>query len=555
MVDKLTHKASKPDFNLLDCFIEFPFCKFAVKNPDFGQFVLMIHPRKRRPNPRLTILGRSVSLLNKTASAKPLDADDRGVDVKTLIQTCDLELRQGRAGAGLRALKTVNLAAVAREDRLPLAGIFRRANLFTSGLKLLTPLIFSERNKWKSEATPDERAEYAALLSKNGNNSEALSVLRKLRVADAPLYRAFCHMANWDYDSARAELEEYLRAQPLGYAAAIARVNLAACLVGSADWERAGARLAGNIAEAEDNGFRRLLANNLELRAQMHLRQRRWRDAGEDLNRASATLAADGTSDSLFISKWKAILRGLEQRSEEPILAFRQAAVERGHWESARDADRFLLMVRFEEKRFRHLLFGTPFASFREQLCGELERYPEEKTYRYGSESGPALDLLTGEFSPASPLQVKPNHLRLLRVLAADFYRPVKLGALFSKLFPGDHFDVYSSPNRVHQMFWRARGWLGTHRLPLNLTELSGDYRLTVDSGFALLVPLNWRDEGAPWLEKIRRHFAGREFTAAEACSVLSISRSGFLRRSQEAVARGELAKRFQGPAVKYRAA
>lgn len=58
---------------------------------------------------------------------------------------------------------------------------------------------------------------------------------------------------------------------------------------------------------------------------------------------------------------------------------------------------------------------------------------------RFGSEAGPFLDLWTGEFSQPEDLKMSSHNLQLIRVLTADFYRPIKRGALFSKLFPDEH--------------------------------------------------------------------------------------------------------------------
>ncbi|MGE0527329.1 MAG: tetratricopeptide repeat protein [Bdellovibrionales bacterium] len=474
--------------------------------------------------------------------------------VQELIADCDLDLRQGRAASVRHKISRLNLNSVSRAETLGLATICRRANLFSLGLRLLTPLLYNERSRWKAEASPFERAEYAALISKNGNNLEALKILSEIRdVPEATLYMAFCHMANWDFEFAVQQLEPYIASGPPLYSRALAQVNLAACLVNLGEWDRSREVLAQTIALARENGFGRLLANCFELSGQMELRQGRWREAETSLNQARGILTSDGTSDELLIGKWQAILQGFRHKSTDPILHFRELAVQKRHWESARDADRFGLMIHFEESRFHYLLFGTPFKSFRERLCQELGRQATITKFKLGSGSS-VLDLTTGRLTTAEgkgETVFDGICFRLMTVMFKDFYRPVQLGALFAQLFPGERFNINSSPNRVHQCLWRTRAAMKASGF--QIVESHRNYKVVLNQNASVLAPLHQVHKSDLWLDRLREKFGANEFTAVEACQALDLSRSAFLRRCQEGLRQGKLRARFKGANVRYR--
>jgi hypothetical protein len=76
--------------------------------------------------------------------------------------------------------------------------------------------------------------------------------------------------------------------------------------------------------------------------------------------------------------------------------------------------------------------------------------------------------------------QLSPGQLvhRLLRILATDFYRPFRPAYLSSQLFPGEYFNPRTSIDRVHKALRRLRQWLKAHRVPLEVSEEEGCYRL-----------------------------------------------------------------------------
>lgn len=476
--------------------------------------------------------------------------------MQKLIDQCDQDLREGHGHLVAQRLQAMNWSSVAREFRLPLAAICRRAGLIVEGLKLLTPLTHADKNKWRSEATVAERAEYGALLMKHGSVREALRLLRDLpteATAEVFMYRAFCHMARWDYAAAAQDLGLYLDTRPDEYAALVARVNLASSLIALSSLDEALELLNANIELASQKNYTRLLANSLELRAQVHLRARRWPNCHQDIDASNKILGLEKSADQLFIQKWKAVLEAFKTHSLDPLRPIRDEAKRRQHWESLRDLDRLSLQISFDDKIFRRLIFGTPYPAFREAVFRELNRPAPPSPFLQGEEGSPRLVLSSGEIHGLAVPSMNAQCLSVVTALLRDFYRPMRLTELFAELYPDNYFDIFSSPDRVRQVIRRSRMWLEENALPVEIEMTNGTYRLKTTGAFAFEVGLE--REGTPdvFIQKLRQSFGSQTFTAAEAGELLQISRQKFQRWFTKAEAAAQIEKHHAGASTKYK--
>ncbi|MBX3020375.1 MAG: hypothetical protein KF799_01760 [Bdellovibrionales bacterium] len=481
------------------------------------------------------------------------------LDFDRLLQVLDAHLRTGRADLCASALDRLPDTSFERAQLLPLAVICRRAGLFTRGLKLLSSLVRPDKKRWLEPASTREIAEYAALLTRNGSLNEALTLLEPLtsdQVPEVELFRAFAWMAKWDYERAVAALRRYMQEPLEDYASLVAQVNLSSALIATGQFSEALQIISPVVEITRKQRQVRLYANSLELRGQIHLFSGRWQQSEEDLEASSRQLERERTNDQLYAEKWRAILQAFRTQDVEPIERFRPQAVQRGHWETVRDLDRHSLQIRFDEERFRYLIYGTPHHAFRERVVQRLGRELPIGGFRYNGEGKPWLDLTTGEIHESGAVGLaNPSALKVTAALLTDFYRPLRLGVLFAELFPNDHFDVFSSANRVHQTLSRARAWLKEHGLPFSVAAQNGEYRLQAQPIFAFEVPLHRTPaEDLIW-NRLMRSFLGAEFGADEACRVLEISRPTYLRWAEKARAQGRLKKRFQGRGTRYRLA
>ena len=465
----------------------------------------------------------------------------------SLLEDCEREIRAGRVQGVAKRLSSLNTARIPREFQLPLANVCRRVGLYSLGMKVLARVVRPSRGALEMAATSAELAEYAVLLQRSGAVKEALRTLEQVDEASVPeahLYRAYCHFNLWDYETAIPELERYL-ARPLSpYAKFVGSVNLAAALVATERREEALARLATDIAYAKEHGYSRLLGNCLELRAQIHLQRDDDSAAETDLEAAIRALGGSETIDQLFVHKWRAVLTSAKSGDVTAIEEFRAEALRRKDWESVREADLASLGIAFDEGKFRHLVFGTPFAPYRERIRRELGRWPEEMSFVLGPQDAPCLDVSSGEIDGASRLSAGKKCHQLLEVLLRDFYKPIRLGGLFAELFPGEHFDIFSSPDRIHQLIRRTRKWFLEEELPAAIVEDHGSYSVEIRGAFAFCVPLE-RKPVEPHLVQldklIGRASSQLSFTAREARAWLELSSTSFKRFASWAIKNGKL--------------
>lgn len=475
---------------------------------------------------------------------------------ETLAADCESDIRAGRVARSARRLASLNLAQVPRPWRLPLSRLCRRSGLVVMGLRLLTPLIRAPLGGLPVKPTEEERAEYGVLLQINGSVDEAVALLDPLVVVrhpDALLYRSFCHFNRWEYRESIPLLQDYCELPLQPYASLVGRVNLSAALAMAKEHSAALDSIGQALAAAKGGGFLRLEANCLELRAQVHLQSADDERARDDLENAVRLLGAANIPDTLFIQKWKAVLEARKSGSIEPFEALRTEARSRRVWETFREADLLELQVRFSQARFERLYYGTPFTAYRRRIAEELGERPLRPHVRIGGESAPCFDVEAGCFGEARILKPGSKAHQVLEVLARDLYKPIGVGGLFFELFPGEHFDIFSSPDRIHQIVRRTRNQLKSLKLPLQILEEKGRYRLAADGDVAFLLPLN--KSRADWYEIQMKKLSVEPPPRYRACELkerLALTEAEYKRFLKWALEQGRLQRTYDGPTPLY---
>jgi tetratricopeptide (TPR) repeat protein len=408
-----------------------------------------------------------------------------------------------------------------------------------SGLRLLHPVIRSN-HLLDNPAVPAEICEYAVLLSRNGSVPEALALLNSVDVMVAPeamLYKGFCHVLNWNYQQAAVEFENFLKSQPDIYTKLIARVNLIAAFVANSQLEAAENLLAETLSMAQEQQALRLIGNCFELRAQIAFFRRDFSKARMDLERSLEVFAQSGSYDQLLIQKWQASMEALETGTLEPLSRFSEEATKRKHWESVRDTDFYRLKIRFDQRAFDHLIFGTPSRFYCQRVQKELSQNPSD-FYLFGSETGLVFDLKTGQLSGSDEISGTKIH-QTFSALLRDFYAPSNVGQLFAEIYPDDYFDVESSPDRIRQILRRARRWMEANAIPAEISENNGGYRLVLKGEFGIRIPserVAVDIMSTQWQMLIAAFPSQDQFSAEEACRKLAMSRTSFHRLSVWAI-------------------
>lgn len=219
--------------------------------------------------------------------------------------------------------------------------------------------------------------------------------------------------------------------------------------------------------------------------------------------------------DRVFIQKWLGICAALEHGQVGELDRVRELALKFGDFESLRECDFFSVRTRFSDELFAKVYFGTPHAAFRERILRALPNATVPTTWAWrphANDSAANADttgfleynLALGAFSDSRLDDLSPKMRDLFAALTADLYRPARVGALFSYVFKGEFFDIFHSPNRVHQLVWRLRGYLRHHRLGIRFVGDQGTLRLAVPPRgrrLTLIYPAKAFGEGqASWL-------------------------------------------------------
>lgn len=477
-------------------------------------------------------------------------------DFQLFCQNCELFIREGQMQKTRQLIQRVNQNQIPREYRVKLARICRRIGALTEGLRLLKKVIFNQV-PGEAPATPKEKCEYAVLLSRIGSTDEAISILSRINSSENPdihLYHGFCLISQWNYQEASIQLQKYLALSQDPYLQLVAQVNLASTFISSRHYTQAHELLNSLIQKEERGENKRLLGNCLELRAQVYYYQNSIAQAENDLTAALDIFKQSHSYDELLVQKWRATIQAHKEHSNEALFQFREIAVQRSHWESVRECDLFILKNKFDQHSFDYLYFGTPYESFRTRLTEELQQSPSD-SFCYGDPKGIILSLTTGEYESNGKDQISSKIQNLLMALVDDFYAPVALGSLFSKVYPGEHFDIESSPLRIRQVLTRLRKWFTTNNIHAAISQKETLYKIDLQKGLGFeigSIKNNIADFNRNF-ERIRKQYANKNgFTIKEAVKDLALSRSDFHRIMKWATEKQLVMKHGRGKSTHY---
>lgn len=469
-----------------------------------------------------------------------------------LVITCDELIKAGNTVEASTLLKKINVAKVPRENRLPLAKQCRRVGVLAElGLRLLYPLIYNHSNL-ERPATEAEMCEYAALLNWSDLSLEAMNILASIKeptIPEVSLYKAFCYTDTWNYELAIEHFKAYLQMNLDPYSRLVGQVNLAGSYARIDRLDEAEELLSLILPAAEKLNATRLIGNVYEIRGKNHFFKGQYEEAQRDLKLGLDFLTRGHAYDQFHVMMWQTIVRSFETKSAADLISFRAEALRRRKWVSVQEADRYILKLEFDQKRYDHLYFGTPFPNYRQRMRREFSQEPSSQ-FVLGNPGGMELDLLSGKVFGAKILNPGKKIHQAIAALVADFYNPRSIGSLFITLYPGEVFDVNSSPMRIHQILRRTRRWFEENNIPAAISQEDGFYRLELTGDFAIRIPLDMNpiDPYRTTLAELKNHFpSGTKFSAQEACLKLKISRSAFHRFVDSAIRSGALLRTGSG--------
>lgn len=471
-------------------------------------------------------------------------------DQRELLKSLDAAIKAGQAQAAIKELAKTRLSQIPDDLRLDYARLFRRCGLWEEGLSLVS-------KRMQENPSAGEIAEYGILLLRAGATDEAALILNRADASVAPealQYRALVEMTRWEFDRAIPLLEQFIAKENSSYSALVAKVNLASCYVESHAFELAKSLLGEVLQETSTQKLFRLHCTSLAFRAQMHLYQKDYAAAQSDIEAGKALVENAATTDHLLFRKWSLILESIETKSVKPLIELRHLATAAKAWEDLRLADLFELRVKYTHEKFLHLIFGTPYEGFRKLLSREMGALPDRDTFYLGEKSAPRFDVRTGKMDDREILPAGGKIHQLFEILLRDFYQPRRIGALFTELFPGEYFNIETSPKRTHAVLVRARKWLRKEAIPVTIDETEGFFSFRIHGHFSFRIPLIRKTASVLdiYLDQAAQASLPKAFSASQLKDKLQVSRHTVQRIVQHGLETKRLIRDGEGPRTKY---
>lgn len=464
---------------------------------------------------------------------------NKNLRFEKLLTEVEEHLQKGDSSGAAHFLKEAKDANIPRALRCRFAKNCRRVALPELAVKILNPIVRRSGRKL-SDATDEEKAEYAASLVKIGAPEEARELLSQINSNALPevlLYEAFAHISIWNYPSAIPCLYKYIASDKLSdFQREIGRANLAASLVHEKD-PRAGEVLAELKKNCEKGNYRILLGNAHSLLAEHFLYLKDWNKCEEHLQKASTFFDGTKSMEGMFIRKWRAVLALYQDASTvhfKLLEAVRNEAIRVKHWETVRSCDYYAALFGRDRKLFSHVYFGTPYDNFKQEMLKEFAEpvsLSQSLDWNFtdpGKTGTKSLSFLINRNEQLSKVGLKnrqANH-RLISIFTTDFYRSFRTATLHHHLYPGEFFNPHSSPLRVRKAISRLRKWLKAENIPLTVLETDGAYRLSAPVGVCLNVPREKRAEKDlnSLIQELNATFGTTGFKAQEAAKVLGLN-------------------------------
>lgn len=488
---------------------------------------------------------------------------DTLLDIETLIKA-------GSFTQARQKLSAVNIKKIPRFDVEKTANLAYRCNMPNLSIRILGSFM-GDRRGIHSSLNESETAEYAIALSRLGATREAKSWLDSLKSLSGPkplLYKSFIHITEWEYDKALELLQKYLDLPEItDYQSLVAKTNLAAAHVFLQNWKQAETLLKQLIEVTKSQEHTLLLSNAYELSAQACLFQKQFPSAQKYLNLGRALSQKSGSSAELYLQKWSYLL-GLylepNDMAFDGLMDVRKRSWKMGLWESVRECDFYFAKFHKDKELLHFVFFGTPHDSYRNNFMTKLERpldVPESFVFSLSSEprrfvSGSVFDVSTLCINDQEKPLAKPGSLfdKLIHALTSDFYRPQRLGSLFTHLYPDEYYDPLHSPDRIHQVMKRFRQWIHKNKLPLDVDSSEGTYRLQTKTGIFLKKPIHMQQKTNDelLLERLHREWGDQPFSLKQAQHLLEISQTKTFYLIQPEIGK-KLVRTGNGPATKYR--
>lgn len=421
-------------------------------------------------------------------------------------------IRSGRHNKANRLIQSFNIANLTRDERLEYSTQARRLGLTIQALKALNKVVYPE-SKLTPSATQEELLSYALTLTSLGLKQQALQVYKSIRFnfnSDAILNYSYLLMNIWEYRLAAKNLRHFLKKfhNENNYKLFIAKINLTACNIAALEYDSSIAILNELIPELEKEKHYLLLGNCYELMGQCYFYNMNYEKAIKVLNRAHELLKNQKGRYLFYVKKWATLSKLYKNKNEihsfNDIYHIKDEALAAKDWETVRECDYHLSILKKDVLLFKKVYFGTPFNGYRKKMRSH-ELYQKIGANKFLWKIGPinknlTLDLSTGLFTDNNNLPPGENIHKLISFLCSDFYKSFSMSEIFEGVFPSSVYNPQHSNNNVYQLINRTRNYLNAKKIDLSIK--CNDHNYVLNSNFGLLVEVE-KKQKPPYKTKV----------------------------------------------------
>ncbi len=547
------------------------------------------------------------------ATPRSTKENDKENKLQARFASIDLLIRSGQIKKARHELREDLKQKLPRDWRAAYANLARRSGLPMVSLRILGT-IFSQDHTLKP--TSLENLAYGAGLAQIGAFREAREKLNATDSEEFPealFHLALIEIMQWNYVSAESLLKRYLHNHRLSdYQKLIGQLNLASCYSATEKWLLAEPLLERIRAKAKQNEHRLIEANSLEILAQCFFFQKRFSQAQSILDEASQFIDDPTSPYSMYIKKWQILVDFFSAGTNKVnalknLSALRKQASTIGLWETVRDIDFYTIWINQDSELLAKLKTGTPYKSYQkkikaffteqnsnratnadyfhqftpeqsislpEQSVEHASRYNRDFASKFNSKYRGAVEVrLMRTFNLTLGDEIEMPLAKRLRcgslchlffsALMLDLYRPIRLGELFSILYPKEFFNPLTSPGRLQKVAQRLNHYFQENQIPLKIELAQQHFHLSCTNHYRVLIsrkpPLTQTEsqshprQHAMMLALKQSLLRQRSFSSQEICRFFKISERTALRFINQALAQNEIIIFGKGRARRYR--
>lgn len=505
---------------------------------------------------------------------------------KLTLDSIELLIRKGNireARESLLQITKKSLTKINESDLIIIANLFRRVQLSGNAINLLTPSIRSYREK---KYRPSLRliAEYAMALHRIGNSMEAKLLLNDPLMQSyhyAQFYLGLISLTEWEYEKSQKYFTDFLNSQKLDiYERCLGELNLLATVIFlEHNHDKIEGEIIDLIIRLESYGFQLLASNAKEILIQYYasfgdLERNDFAKKNIMNEKLKKIISHENnlfknlhtTIYSHYLQKWLCV-NLMKTNPKKALYEFKELqkkAYLSTSWEVFRDCEFYIAKITNSSDRFNKLYFGTPYPAYRKYMLSRVKHFQPDENYLWSggqitSKKSPVLDLSTFSFyNSHQSLATQGGVLhRILLSLLSDLFRPLTVGAIFSKTYLDEYYNHSSSGLKVRQGIFRLQKLLERASLAIQVSYKNG-YSVEILEPLAIRLSRTLININKPLtkeellLKQISNNFKQTPFSATELALFLGQSHSSSVRLLNKLMRTQEIKLLGKGHTIKY---